>query len=289
MIILNYNSFEDTLKLVLSLVHSNLNLVIVDNDSRDNSYAQLNHSLKEFENVHIIKNNANKGYSNGNNIGMKYAIEKLHPKYFLITNPDIEIDTKFVEKMESYLNTDSQLAAVTGVMKSLNGEIFSSSIAWKLPKGFDDIFLSSGLLGKLYNPVSYTSYNVLSKKNNIHYVDCIPGSCFMIKVNVMEQIGFFDENVFLYCEERILAKKIKDIKMKTGISLNDWFIHNHRSQGNFKNIILHKFWISKSRLYYNLNYTHHGKIISPLIILSSVIGLIEIAFLFLLNKLRFKK
>ncbi len=279
MIILNYNSFEDTSKLTLSLVHSNLDLIIVDNASMDNSYERLRQSLKDYDNIHIIKNNTNYGYSNGNNIGMKYAIENLNPKYFLIANPDIEIDTNFVEKMKSYLDEDSQLAAVTGVMKNINGEINPSLIAWKLPEGFDDIFLNSGfLLSKLrksQNPVSYSSFDSLPKNNGIHYVDCIPGSCFMIKTDVMERIGFFDENVFLYCEERILAKKIKDIEMKIGISLADFFVHNHKNQEKLKNLLKHQIWLYQSRFYYNIHYTKYGKLISPLIILSCILGLFE--------------
>lgn len=282
-IILNYKSFEDTCKLTLSLLETNSKIIIVDNNSPDNSFLKLNKRFKNYKNVILLKNEENKGYSHGNNQGMKYCIREFNPEYFIVANPDIIIDANFINNMKMHLENDPKLASVTGIMKSPNGHINYRAIAWKLPNGFDDIFLNSSLLTIIHNPVAYKIFKPKSELDNIQYVDCIPGSCFMIRSEVMEKIDFFDENYFLYCEERTLAKKIIDIGMKNGISLNSWFIHNHNDKKNLKDNLIHKFWLYKSRLYYNLHYTKNGLLISPLLILSSFLGLIE-TFLFSLFK-----
>lgn len=287
-IILNYNSYEDTKKIVLNI--SNIindnglenKIIIIDNNSFDNSYNKLKKLFINNHNIVILKTSENKGYSNGNNYGIKYGIAKFNPKYFLIVNPDVEIPPLFLENMKQYLDSDQNLAAITGVMKKSSLEAFPD-IAWKLPKNFDDVILNIMLLSIFKNPVKYNYYSLKKNNEGVLYVDCIPGACFMIRSDVMERIGFFDENYFLYCEERTLAKKIKDIRMKTGISLNDYFIHNHKNQKNLKNSLLHKIWLYKSRYYYNIHYTQFGKLFSPLIILSSIVGLFETIVVFVIR------
>ena len=99
-IILNYNSFMDTKRLSLSLIDLNIQIIIVDNDSTDGSYYKLNTFFRKYEHVIIIKSNENKGYSNGNNIGMKFAIKNFHPKYLMLANPDVDIQKKFVYNLK---------------------------------------------------------------------------------------------------------------------------------------------------------------------------------------------
>ena len=58
-------------------------------------------------------------------------------------------------------------------------------------------------------------------------VDVVSGCFFLIKSTVLEEIGFLDENVFLYYEENILAKKLKKLKLKSVINNEVVIIHNH--------------------------------------------------------------
>lgn len=287
-IILNYNSLDDTKKIVLNIMKNDIynKIIIVDNNSPDGSYNKLRYFFSNYPNIIILKNRENGGYSNGNNYGLKFALEQYNPKYFLIVNPDVEIPPEFIKNMNQYLENDHNLASITGIMKKSDGTNFQD-IAWKLPIIFDDLILNITLLTHIKNPVKYNSFYLNSIIKDVFYVDCIPGACFMIRSDVMEKIGFFDENYFLYCEERTLAKKIKDIGMKNGISLNDWFIHNHKDQKNLKDILMHRYWLYKSRYYYNITYNKYGIYILPLIILTSILGIIETIIIFFIKNYLF--
>ena len=58
-------------------------------------------------------------------------------------------------------------------------------------------------------------------------VDVVSGCFFLIKSTVLEEIGFLDENVFLYYEENILATKLKQLGLKSVINNEVVIIHNH--------------------------------------------------------------
>ena len=89
-------------------------------------------------------------------------------------------------------------------------------------------FLCSELLKRVYNPIKYEMFSNPSQLDlGIYYVDTLPGSCFVVRSTVFKEIGLLDEATFLYCEEQILAKKIKDLGLTNAISIKDSFIHNH--------------------------------------------------------------
>jgi GT2 family glycosyltransferase len=85
-IILNYNG-KETIKKCLDSVfysdYSNFEVVVVDNDSKDGSF-ELAKSL--YSKFHFIKNTKNSGFSAGNNVGIRFALEKMADYVFLLNN-----------------------------------------------------------------------------------------------------------------------------------------------------------------------------------------------------------
>ena len=81
-IVLNYNNYEETIKCVDNIIAKkcNVDVVVPDNNSINESFKVLNDKYKDLENVFVIKNRINGGYSAGNNLGIKFIIDK---------NPDI--------------------------------------------------------------------------------------------------------------------------------------------------------------------------------------------------------
>lgn len=281
-VILNYCSSEDTKKLIYKLIDykDEIKIIVVDNNSPDNSYEYLISNFNNFKNIKIIRNTENSGYAAGNNIGIKYAIREFKSEYIAILNPDIILPDDFIINMVSYLKKDNNIASITGVMLNWRGGLDIDLIAWKLPSNFDDFFLNSGIIKSIYNPIRYNKFNNCSKElRGIFYVDVIPGSCFVIKSDVMQKINYLDENTFLYCEERILSKKIQDIGLKVGLSINDRYIHNHiYKDRNLSCRLKHTYWLYKSRIYYNLKYNSFGYInilFIPIVALTTPIGFLE--------------
>lgn len=80
-ILVNYNSCEDTIECVKSLeriTYENYKIVIVDNNSNDDSVNNLN---KELNACILIQSKENLGFAGGNNIGIKYALDNSAKRY----------------------------------------------------------------------------------------------------------------------------------------------------------------------------------------------------------------
>lgn len=292
-IILNYCSFDDTQNLVTQLVGigGSIRIIIVDNNSPDDSYDLLKDRFGGCKNIAIIRNLCNTGYASGNNVGIRYALETLNSPYIAIMNPDVRITGDFLRNMIEYLEADPRIGAITGAMLDHLGSLDITSIAWKVPVNLDDIFLCSGILKRIYNPVIYYRFSHPSPANRgVYYVDTIPGSCFIIRSTVLKRINLLDEGTFLYCEERILAKRVKSLGLTNAISIRDTFTHKHiKKECDLRRALQHYYWLSVSRLYYNMNYSNLGMmsfLCLPLIMLSMLFGCIEVVLAHFVCKVR---
>lgn len=90
-IILNWNGeeyLEDCLTSVLNQTYEDSEIIVVDNNSTDNS---LEFIKDKFPKAEVIALEKNYGFAKGNNIGIKYALNKYNPNYVLLLNTDIEI------------------------------------------------------------------------------------------------------------------------------------------------------------------------------------------------------
>ena len=92
-------------------------------------------------------------------------------------------------------------------------------------------------------------------KNEKLEVDCVSGAFFVIKYNVFKQIGYFDENVFLFYEEDILGYKFSKLGYEI-YSINDIkFIHyDSRTIGKIMNMFKKQDILFDSRKYFQKVY-----------------------------------
>lgn len=251
-IILNYNSLEDTKRCVGFLLRQknvNLQIIIVDNCSREGV-----RELKEFAeetSVYLIESRENRGYSAGNNLGLKTAAE-MGCAYAIVVNPDVEIsDEQFVRKATDKMNEDAEIVVLgpdvidtfrrhQNPMEELN---FFREFFWRVDLAF----------GKWKRKISYSG-----KKGKSGYCKKISGCCFVIRMSFAEQIGYFDENVFLYCEEPILAAIVRREGKREYYMTEIVAFHNHKEseKGNKSGRVKE---LCKSRIYYLENYSsYHG-------------------------------
>ena len=91
-LILNFNTYNETLNCVSSITESikssDYAIVVVDNGSPANIYSLLQKGLITYKNVYLLRSEENLGFSKGNNIGYRYACEKLKVDYILQINSD---------------------------------------------------------------------------------------------------------------------------------------------------------------------------------------------------------
>lgn len=257
LVILNYLSYEDTVSCVDRLIsfNKNFHIIVVDNKSPDDSYEKLVDKYFNRDGIDLILSEENRGYSAGNNLGMKYAIEKYGVDTVAILNPDVIIPgVEVLSVMLERLYSDQSFAVIGGSTISDGEQYNPNTSAWDIPT-VKELYRGHSLKKK-ETPIRIRT--LIAPK--LAQVDCVVGCFFLAKVKCMQEVGFLDENVFLYNEENILGIRLKRKGYKEILALDQFYYHNHRkhdnSKINFKQKIksTHNSYLSRKYLcktYYN--------------------------------------
>lgn len=246
-IILNYNDSETTISL-LNAIKSYRSLdyiVIVDNMSTDGSFEEL--SKHKSNKIVVLNSGKNGGYGFGNNIGIRYAYEKLSAKYVVIANPDVEFKNETIATLVEAAKKQPDCAIIAA-------KVNQNTIAWKFTNSLHDVLNSSLLFNKALKSRYYHNDYFLNKKSV--YVDIVPGSLLLVNAEKMIKYGMYDEEVFLFEEEKILAHKFLLHNLKTMLLLNITYDHNHSQtiSKSIKNATRTKKILLDSRLLYLKKY-----------------------------------
>lgn len=255
-IILNYNDPETTIGLVNSIVNYEIldSIVIVDNCSTDDSVSRL--QALAGGKVHVITTEKNGGYGYGNNHGIRYAHGALHASHVLIANPDVKVTEECIQAMKDSFLKISRLGVVAAVTRDGTGEVALSS--WRLNGLLGDL-LDTGLITRRIFARWLNDRPELkadSEKERYVYVDAVLGSLFMADMNALMECGLYDEEIFLYYEEKILGFQLKKKGYGTILLLNQSYIHLHSVSinKNVKSILKKQAILHKSKLHYYKNY-----------------------------------
>lgn len=223
-IVLNYADYNTTEKCVTSLLKLDVNLqiVVVDNKSPNDSYRILKEKFKKT-NVIVVESLKNGGYSYGNNFGIKEALKYNDSlEYIAIMNPDVVIEDSsiFKEMIDDFAKYD-QYEAIIPVMIENRKKLVERS-GWILPSLKQRIFARTFLEDKRKPQITMDgAYRI---------VDAVHGSFFIVKRSFIDNNDLFDENVFLYGEESILGIKIRNNGYHAVVDTRFVYYHNHKYQ-----------------------------------------------------------
>lgn len=255
MVIVNYNDYETTKRLLDNVKDYKVlkEIVVVDNKSTDNSLEELR-KLKNKK-ITIIDSGENKGYSYALNVGCKYLIDKYKSLNIVISNSDIIIESELdIKDLNSYISTKNVIVGPTIIQgNDLNR-------GFKIPTPWQDIKQNIVFFGKkvLAKELSYPD-NYYHK--DISKVDTVSGCFFMISSKHLEDMGYFDENVFLYYEENIMGIKTKKLGKNIIVCNNVDVIHDHSVSIDKSLKRIKKYDILKtSQEYFEKNYNGANKI-----------------------------
>jgi GT2 family glycosyltransferase len=273
---LNYNDAFTTIGFVNSVTryHCVGRILIVDNCSTDDSLSDL--KSIESDKIIVIKSEKNGGYGAGNNLGIRYLCENFGSEYILLANPDVIVDEDTLQNMYLFLKFHEDYAIAAPVMTDLNG-IVQYNTAFKIPNIWQFMMSFEMFLSRTFKPFYYKNIDCLPKP--FFDVGAVSGSLFMMNASKMMKYGMFDENVFLYCEEHILATKLEYAGLKTALLTNLRFIHNHSvsiSKSYNSNVsrdrLLNESRIYVLKHYYKANFivVFFAKILSKVYLLESL-------------------
>lgn len=257
-IILNYNSEQDTIRFVNEIKDFNSldKIIVVDNLSPNGDFE----NLKSLENdkIDVIKSERNGGYSYGNNYGIKH-MESLNDTYdyVIISNPDIHIEEDAIKTTLEFLGKNEKAAMAAPKMFNKEKKPIRRS-AWKIRTPGIDMINSTRTTQVLLHPFfKRGEYSEIDYTRDVLLVEAISGAFFVIKYNVFKEIGFFDENVFLFYEEDILASKIKKLGYKV-YSLNNVNFEHFESNSINKALSYYNKMkrLQTSKMYYQKTYNN---------------------------------
>lgn len=279
MVVLNYNNYQETIKFLRGVSNYTIinQIVVVDNCSTNNSFKQ----LKRYENnrIKIISSNKNGGYGSGNNIGLRYGIEKFNWEYVIISNPDVYFEENTISTLLNFINNNpNKNIGLLSPKMICPEENVPAKTSWKLPTLKTDITKTFLLLNKFFT-LFHKNNNNLDEEYSL--AEVIAGSFFLANVEALKKVNFLSEKTFLYCEERILAKKLMDLKYENFVLNNIYYVHHHSTT-----ISKYNNEISKYKIYYESIIIYHKFYLKSNAIELSIlkwllkIGLIEKQILF---------
>jgi len=180
-IIVNWNAGKYLQECIVSLeaqTYRNFEIIMVDNASYDNSVEFVE---KNFPQVHIIKNNDNLGFAEGNNVGIKFAKGSL----IALFNPDAVADKNWLSCLVSILLHSDNIGGVGGKVFYLGDKYGKDAVFCTWPKVNQYTAM----------PYNYHDNEPMSK------VDYLSGAAMIVKKEVISKIGMLDKDYFLYFEE----------------------------------------------------------------------------------------
>ncbi len=247
-IVLNYNSYDDCLKCAASLVGQTgveTELVFVDNRSADGE------RLKAFCQDHgytFIAAEENRGYNAGNNIGLRYAAEQGY-KYALIANPDMEFpQPDYLARLMAKMEEDEDIVVC-------GSDVVTPEGIHQSPMYRDGDWRSSmGWFTGLFKKKKPDTYDFIDNYKESHYCSKVSGCCLMVRMDFLQNINFFDENVFLYCEEAILSRQVEALGKKMYYLADVQAVHVHIEKAKTNPLGRVETW-KNSRIYFIKTYS----------------------------------
>jgi GT2 family glycosyltransferase len=241
-IVLYHNDERVLKKAIESFLATDLDvkLYLVDNSQTD--------ALKYFvdidERIEYIFNGENLGFGVGHNIALKKSISN-GVKYHLILNPDVNFDRGVVEELVEYMDTNEDVANVMPQLLYPNGEIQHNCRILPTPL---ELFIRRFVPFKKFVKKKNQEYELhasgYNKEMNIPFLH---GSFMFLRVSALEELGLFDENIFMYMEDLDLNRRLHS-KYRTMFypKVSVRHIFNRESQRDIKLLLEH----IKSSIYY---------------------------------------
>lgn len=197
-IVVSYNT-ESILKKALTKVfnqkeYGDFEVIVVDNASSDDSCQMV---TRDFPQVKLIQSPVNGGFAAGNNLGIRQA----KGEYILLLNSDAYIFNDSLIESVAYMEDNPAVGIMGPQLVCEDGSPQPS--AHKFPSLYLKFRVLSGIESRRPSYISYFDYFKApdSVKPSPRKVDWVPGAYFMIRRELINQIGLLDDRFFMYYEE----------------------------------------------------------------------------------------
>ena len=255
--LLNFNGLKNTLACLASLKNIKidnfkLTIVAVDNPSEE-EFDLKSGSLGHIPLV-VIKNSRNLGFSGGNNVAIKYALEN-GADYILILNNDTYVDHDFLTELLKTAEQDNSAGILVPKIYFAPGFEFHKEKYKKEELG--KVFWYAG--GEM------DWANVIGHHRGVDEVDkgqydktketeIATGCCMLIRKEIFENVGLFDDKYFLYYEDSDLSMRAKNKGFKIVYVPNSIIWHKNAGSAGGSGSKLQDYYITRNRLIFGMRY-----------------------------------
>ncbi len=215
-VILNYNGLEVLQKCLTSVFkidYPNFEIILVDNNSLDGS---LEMAKTNFSKAIFIKNEENLGFAAGNNVGIKFALERT-ADFILLLNNDVEVEKNFLTQLLDSVAENKKIGIASPV-------IFDGQTR--------EIWFSGG-------HIDWWRLKTIHEKNirteAFFNSDFITGCAMLIRAEVFQKAGLLDEDFFLYWEDADFSLKSRRAGFQNVVVSASWIYHFEKSRANLEN------------------------------------------------------
>lgn len=227
-IIVNWNGkdvLSGCLQSLLDQDYENLETLVVDNGSKDGSQDLVR---QEFPSVRLVENGANLGFGPAVNRGFEQA----NGDYFIFLNNDLALRSDCIRQLAALLDSDSIIGAAIP-------KILYYSEQEESPEKINSY-------GVLVNYTGVCCPNLIDQPDqpDLPLMESACGGIFMLPREVYEEVGGFDEDLFLYHEDHDLSWRIRMMGWKLIVTPNSICSHHY----NFNKGILKFYRSEKNRL-----------------------------------------
>ena len=184
----NVDVLSECLESISNTNFENFETIVVDNASTDNSVASVR---SNYPNVKLIENDKNYGYAGGCNIGAEAA----SGDYLIFLNNDTVQEKDWISNLIKTINSDDKIAAVQPkILNYYDRNVFDYAGG---SGGHMDIYCFPFARGRIFS----FQENDEGQYNNKEKCFWSSGTCFMVRRELFQKSGGFDESFFAHMEE----------------------------------------------------------------------------------------
>jgi GT2 family glycosyltransferase len=189
-VVLNWNGADYTIECLTALTactYPNLTIVVVDNGSTDDSVSRIKVA---YPNILLRRNERNLGFAGGNNVGMRYALER-GADYIWLLNNDTKPAPDALTALVAKATSDERIGAVASIC--YYADTPARVQAW------------AGSRVNLW--IGYSGLSRVPREDD--WFDSLNGTSILIARNALEDVGLLDEAFFVYWEDTEFCVRLR--------------------------------------------------------------------------------
>jgi len=210
-IMVNYATYDLTRQAVESVINSinaiDYEIIVVDNNSPDDSLQKLEDYFKEYECVKFVANEYNGGFAVANNSGCRQA----QGDYLLLLNSDIIIKGNAINDCLTYLKENDNIGVI-GCKVSLPDGRLDKACRRSFPTPTVSFYRLTGLSKIFPKSRRFNQYNMsYLDDDGVYMVDSIVGAFMLLTRKLYDECGGLSESYFMYGEDIELCYDVKQL------------------------------------------------------------------------------